>query len=192
MKRIAVWAALACLPVAAQAGEWQVDTRAKGNQAQFTSQVVGFTFHGVTDQVDGFYYWEGQDLFAGRDTLRFEVVLGTLDTGIGKRDRDMREVLSTQRWPKAVFTGRVAQHQPVDSTVAAYRVVARGTMAIHGVERPMDLPGTVVVEAGHSTVATHFTLRLRDFDIEAPTLAAFIKVSQEIVVDAFVHLKHVR
>jgi polyisoprenoid-binding protein YceI len=190
--RIVAYIALCLLPAAAGAAEWQVDTAARGNQVRFTSEVAALSFSGVTDQVDGFYYCDGPDLFAGSDTLRFEVDLRTLRTGIGKRDRDMREVLATDRWPRAVFAGTIATQEPVDTAVVAFRVIARGTLSLHGVDRPLELPGTLVVGQDGSSVATRFTMRLEDFDIRAPTLAAFIKVSQEVIVDALVHMKRVR
>ena len=56
-----------------------------------------------------------------KDQLHFEVDLASFDTGIGKRDRDMRQVLDTEQWPKAVYKGEIAEHTAVDSTVVAYR-----------------------------------------------------------------------
>jgi polyisoprenoid-binding protein YceI len=192
MNRLLLLAALLCQAVAGYAGEWQVDTKAKENQVEFTSAVAGFSFSGTTGQIDGFIYWEGEELFAPNNQLLFEVELNSLDTGIGKRDRDLRKVLETDKWPKAVFTGRIVHHEPVDSTVAAYRVRARGTMSLHGVDREMELPGTLVVAEGSSKVTSDFTLKLADFEIEAPSLAAFIKVSQEIALKVSFYMNHVR
>ena len=101
---------LICSPVAVHGGEWHVDKKAEGNQVEFTSKVVAFTFTGTTDKIDGFIYWEGDSLFAAKDQLHFEVDLASFDTGIGKRDRDMRQVLDTDKWPKAVYKGEIAEH----------------------------------------------------------------------------------
>lgn len=179
-------------PWAVHGGEWHVDKEADGNQVAFTSKVVGFTFVGTTDKIDGFIYWEGEPIFAANDQLHFEVELASFDTGIGKRDRDMRQVLGTDQWPKAVYKGKIAEHTPVDSTVVAYRVKSKGTLSLHGVERDVEVPGIVVVEEGRSKVEAAFTLKLADYDIEAPSLAAFVKVSQDIAIEVSFYLKHVR
>jgi polyisoprenoid-binding protein YceI len=182
VKKPFIIAAVCCLVAAVHADEWHVDKEAGTNQVKFTSKVVGFTFGGETDRIDGYLYWEGDELFEKNDQLRFEVDLNSLDTGIGKRDRDMRKVLETDKWPKAIFEGEVSFHEPVDSTVTAYRVKVKGRMSLHGVEREMEVPGTMHFEEGGCRVLSRFALQLADFDIEAPSLAAFVKVSQEIAI----------
>ena len=181
---------LICLPLAVRGGEWQVDKKVRDNQVKFTSRVTAFTFSGVTDQIDGFLYWDGDSLFTPKTQFHFEVNLAGFDTGIGKRDRDMREVLDTEKWPKAVYKGEIAEHAAVDSTVAAYRVGTRGTLSLHGIDRAIEVPGTLVVEEGRSRIEAAFTLKLADYEIEAPSLAAFVKVSQEIALEVLVYLKH--
>ena len=179
---------LICLPLAAEGGEWHVDRKARGNQVRYTSRVAAFTFSGATDQVDGFIYWEGDSLFAENSQLHFEVDLADFDSGLGKRDRDMREVLDTDQWPKAVYKGEITELAVVDSSVAAFRVETRGTLSLHGVEREIGVPGLVVVQGERSKVEAAFSLKLADYGIEAPSLAAFVKVSQEIDLEVSVSL----
>lgn len=178
--------------LAVHAGEWHVDKAVKHNQVRFTSQVAGLSFEGVTDRIDGYVYWEGQKPFEKNTQVLFEVELNTLDTGIGKRDRDMQEVLQTGKWPRAVFKGEITSWTTIDSTVTAYRGTVRGRLSLHGVERAMEAPGTIVVEGDRSKVVSSFTLRLADYGIEAPSLVAFVKVSQEIDIAVSCYLKHVQ
>ena len=191
MKKWRAGIALLLWATALHAVEWQVDRKAEDNQVRFTSKVAGFSFDGVTSSIDGYIYWEGEKLFEKNAQLLFQVNLSSFDTGIGKRDRDMRKVLETDKWPKAVFKGKIVRHEPIDSTVSAYRVKAEGRLSLHGVERAMSLPGTIVVEDGGSKIASNFTLRLADFGIEAPSLLAFVKVAQEIVVSASFRMRQV-
>jgi len=171
----------------ALAGEWHVDGEAEGNRVQFTSEVVGFDFTGATDQVDGFMYWEGDSLFARASQVHFEVDLNSLDTGIGKRDRDMREVLNTREFPKAVFHGVVVEHAPADTSITLYRLSAKGVMSLHGVDQELTVPGTVHADGDRWYVESAFTIRLADYQIEAPSLAAFVKVSEDVkIVASFV------
>ena len=184
----ALLALLICLPPAVEGGEWHVDRKAGENRVEYTSSVASFTFSGETDQIDGFIYWEGDSLFAENSQLRFEVDLADFDSGLGKRDRDMREVLDTDEWPRAVYEGEITGHAAVDSSVTAYRVETRGTLSLHGVERAIEVPGLVVVEEECSKVEAAFSLKLADYGIEAPSLAAFVKVSQEIDLEVSVSL----
>ncbi len=183
---------LICSPLAVHGVELQVDKKAENNQVKFTSKAAGFTFSGVTDKVDGFIYRETAPIFAPENQLHFEVELAGFATGIGMRDRDMRQVLNTEKWPKAVYKGEIAAHAAVDSTVATHRLETRGILSLHGVDRAVEVPGIVVVEEGRSRVEAAFTLKLADYNIEAPSLAAFVKVNQEIAVEVSFHLKQVK
>ena len=163
----------------ASAGEWHVDKNAQ-NEVRFTSEVVVLTFDGVTDQIDGYLYWEGEKMFEKNSQLQFDVDLNTVETGIGKRDRDMRDVLATDKWPVTTFKGTISEYSKIDSSVTAYRVTSKGTIFIHGVERELEVPAIVAREGDQMHVTARFMVLLKDFNIEAPSLAAFVKVSQEI------------
>jgi polyisoprenoid-binding protein YceI len=192
MKKLWIIVALFCQAAMVYAGEWHIDEKEKENQVKFTSEVAGFSFEGVTSKVDGYIYWEGTELFEKNNQLLFQVDLNSLDTGIGKRDRDMRNVLGADKWPKAILKGKIVEHEPIDSVVNAYRVRVKGKISLHGVEREIDLPGRIVVEEGRSRISAEFGLKLADFDIEAPSLAAFIKVSQDIRIAVSFYMKHVQ
>ena len=179
---------LICLPLAVEGGEWHVDRKADGNQVKYISTVAVFSFSGATDEIDGFIYWEGDSLSVEKSQLHFEVDLASFDSGIGKRDRDMREVLDTDRWPKAVYKGEITELAVVDSSVTAFRVETRGTLSLHGAEGEIGVPGLVVVEGDRSRVEAAFSLKLADYGIEAPSLAAFVKVSQRIQLEISVVL----
>ena len=171
-----------CICATAYAGEWHVDTRSE-NLVRFTSEVIVLTFDGVTDQIDGYLYWEGDAVFGKNNQLHFEVTLNALDTGIGKRDRDMRDVLETDKWPLTTFTGTIADFKIVDTTLTTYQVTTTGTFSVHGKQKQLTLPGTISLpSADRMHIQSDFTIRLSDYDIEAPSLAAFVKVSDEVVV----------
>ncbi len=174
-----------------QAAEWQVDKQSK-NLVKFTSEVVVLTFDGVTDKIDGFIYWEGEKAFPENTRMRFEVDLNSIETGIGKRDRDMRDVLETGKWPFTSFEGTLSGVQPVDSSLSAYNATAKGKIFIHGVEREIEAPGTITMEQGKMHVIADFMVRLKDFNIAAPSLAAFVKVSEEIFLHLDFYLSEVK
>jgi polyisoprenoid-binding protein YceI len=186
------WFLLLCLWSAALfAGEWQVDKSAN-NRVVFTSEVVVLTFDGVTDQIDGFLYWEGDSLFPKNNQFHFEVDLNSIETGIGKRDRDMRDVLETNKWPLTYFEGTIATHRKTIEQPPTYEVVAKGQYFVHGVTKNREIPATVtLLDDGRMHVTAQFTVLLSDHQIEAPNLIAFVKVSDEIKVQVNFYLKAV-
>ncbi len=173
------------------AGEWDVKKDAQ-NIVKFISSTPVLDFEGVTNNIDGYIYWEGDGLPGDKNELYFEVDLNTLSTGIGKRDRDMREdVLETDKWPKAFFKGKIYLVDKPDST-ETYLVKAKGKMFIHGKEKEMDIPTTIKIENGTVNVQSHFSVFLKDYDIEAPSLLAFIKVAQEIKISLNFYMEQIK
>ena len=179
MKKIIILIFVLVINTFAHAEEWDVKRNAK-NSVKFTSSTTVLDFDGVTDKIDGYIYWEGDKIFSGKNELYFEVDLNTVKTGIGKRDRDMREdVLETDKWPKTYFKGMIISASKTDSS-NSYNIIAKGKMFIHGVEKEMEIPAVIKLQNGTMNVQTRFSVLLKDYNIEAPSLLAFIKVAEEI------------
>ncbi|MCH7827779.1 MAG: YceI family protein [Bacteroidetes bacterium] len=106
--------------------------------------------------------------------------MNTVKTGNGKRDRDMREdVLETEKWPITYFKGSFIKVEKKDNQ-NIYSVKILGKMFVHGVEKEIEIPGEIKIVDGVMTVESKFSIYLNDYDIEAPSLLAFIKVAEEI------------
>ena len=164
----------------AQKTEYHVDRSAK-NVVKFISDAPVEDFEGVTNKIDGYLVHQGDDLTAGSD-LYFEVDLRTLDTGIGLRNRHMREdYLHTDKFPHAKFSGRIVEATPSGGKTD---VKVRGTMDIHGVKRPMEVKGSISGGGERLRVRATFDVKLTDHKIEVPQFM-FLKIDEnmELVVD---------
>ena len=83
------------------------------NMVKFISDAPIEDFEGVTSSIDGYLFWEGDDLL-NQSELYFEVDLNTVDTGIGLRNRHMREnYLHTDKFPKTHFTAKLIKADKV-------------------------------------------------------------------------------
>ncbi|MEQ9104734.1 MAG: YceI family protein [Rhodothermales bacterium] len=150
--------------------------------ATFVSEVPLHEFEGTSSALNGMVALEDS-------TVDFYLDLETLETGIGKRDRDMRLTLNTDEHPFGEFTGKLVSPLDVGREVPQDAVV-RGTFTINGVSREVEITGQLepVGEALRLTAA--WTLRLEDYDIEPPSLL-FMKVDseQDIRIDAVLHTR---
>lgn len=170
------------------ATEWQVDKESE-NLVKFTSSTWALTFDGVTDRIDGYVYYEDDNLASPNNELYFEVDLNSIDTGIGKRNRDMREdYLETDKWPFTHFKGSFQSVERIDTTVTAFDAVVKGKMFIHGVENEIEIPGLLIVENGKMHVGAKFMVLLTDYDIEIPQLM-ILKLDNEIFLTLDFYLK---
>ena len=84
----------ACTPMGSASQEYHVDLDAD-NEVRFVSQAPIEEVVGVTDRIDGYVLLDGPRLEEGSATegtqLYLEVDLGSLDTGLGLRNRHMRD-----------------------------------------------------------------------------------------------------
>jgi polyisoprenoid-binding protein YceI len=160
-----------------EAAELHVD-RAKPNLVKFISNAKIETFEGITSAIDGYLYWEGDSLTEKSD-MYFEVDLNTVDTGIGLRNRHMREnYLETDQYPFTHFKGKIISSIPVSDTT--WNVKAKGSIFIHGVEKPLEVDGTIHRTGDHEyRIRTQFVVRLPDFNIEIPSLM-FLKIDENM------------
>ncbi|HEX2960920.1 MAG TPA: YceI family protein [Ignavibacteriales bacterium] len=155
--------------------EHDVD-KAKKNQVKFTSDAKIETFDGTTDKIDGYIAWDGDDIL-NKNQLYFEVDLRTLDTGIGLRNRHMKEeYLETDKYPMTNFKGKLVKADK--SSDGKLNVTAEGNMFIHGVTKPITIKGTLIPsDGGGYRVQSNFEVKLTDYNIPIPQLM-FLKISE--------------
>ncbi|MDX1702396.1 MAG: YceI family protein [Melioribacteraceae bacterium] len=179
-KRIALLLIVLFIPVMLHSEEWQVK-KSEDNLVKFTSSTPVLDFDGITSKIDGYIYWEGEEIFGNNNEIYFEVDLNSVETGIGKRDRDMREdVLHTDKWPKTSYRGKIQSYTQSENDSSVYKVVSSGKMFLHGKEKAMTVNAEIAIKNNLMNVTCDYSVFLKDYDIEAPSLLAFIKVADEI------------
>lgn len=159
MRVVATSALLALLLVAPASAQTYASDR---GSVTFTSRVPLHTFTGTSQHLNG-------QLDLGTRSVDFYVDLETLETGIGKRDRDMRETLETDRYPFAEFTGRLVSSFDA-SQRGPQRARVEGTFTLHGVSRPLVVLGTVQRTQSGLRVRASWEVRLDDHRITPPRL----------------------
>jgi polyisoprenoid-binding protein YceI len=168
--------------------EYDVD-KSKNNLVKFISSATFQEFEGVTNNVDGYLFFKDNDLLSGSD-LYFEVDLRTLDTGIGLRNRDMREnYLETDKYPITHYKGKIIYMDKVSD--GEYKVTVDGNMFIHGVTRPLKINGNLFPVEGGYRVKAYFDVLLTDYNIEIPKLM-FMKISNTIKLVLDFYLKEIK
>ena len=134
----------------------------RAGHAEFSSHVPLHTFTGISDHLIG-------QIKLDDATVDFYLDLETLRTGIGKRDRDMRETLETDQFPFAEFFGKlITSFDPSSSAAQPARV--RGEFTVHGVTREVEIEGTLQPVGDGLKVEATWQINLKDYNIEPPSL----------------------
>jgi len=168
----------------AHAQEFQVDL-GRENRVRFVSDAPLDDFEGITSRIDGFLFLAGEGLAGVTDLnaseFYFEVDLASLDTGIGLRNRHMRDnYLETDKYPFAIFSGRVTRLDRVGE--GRFQATTRGTLGIHGIERDREILCTGESYGPALRVRCSFEVALPDHEIPIPKLM-FMKINEVMALD---------
>jgi polyisoprenoid-binding protein YceI len=132
-------------------------------------------FNGVSEKLNGLIDLSG-------NVLDFFVDLNTLDTGIGLRDKHMRDnYLETEKYPFAEFTGKF-NAIPGLTIGSKTPVTANGKFKIHGVERQIQVKGTLSKNVkGELELDAGFDVLLSDYKIPVPKLVFYELAEKQTV-----------
>ena len=149
---------------------------------RFTSSTAIDEFEGTTERLDGLVLLNTEELTdrtgGAESEIYFEVDLASLDTGIGMRDRQMRNsYLEVDRYPYAAFGGTIEQVTSLPGEM--FQVTTQGILGIHGIEQERALTCNLATVNEGYRVNCAFPVFLSDHDIEIPKLM-FLKLNNEI------------
>ena len=141
--------------------------------AEFTSSVPLHSFTGSSENLTGLVDFD-------ENLVDFYTDLQTLDTGNGKRDRDMYSTLEVDQYPFAEFTGSLETPFDMEST-EVQNVTVAGDFTIHGVTQSIEVEGKLRKVNNALQLEASWILNLQDYDIEPPGIL-FYRVDEEIEV----------
>jgi polyisoprenoid-binding protein YceI len=169
-------------PVSLKSSPTQLELRTDAGHVEFfaTGWPSALRIHGKGTGADGtLSVTDG----AVSGSIGFD--LGSLETGIGLRDRHMKEqYLDVGRYPRAVLTlSRLETHVPGGSVFGPVSVPFEGTLLLHGVQRPVSGQARISREDERVTGDAVFSIKLADFGIDVPKYLG-ITVAQKVDVKA--------
>ena len=174
--------ALCLTPLLASAERFVFDA-GETTTIRFESKATLESFHGDTHEARGHVILDPENI-GDQVEIWVEVDMATLDTGINKRNKDMRENhLHTDEFPTATFSGATIRGEHPTSLVAgemrAFEI--EGSLTLHGVTKPLVTVAEVMLLPDRNVPAVHvrstFPVDLRDFDIPRPKFL-FLKLAE--------------
>ncbi|MCC5941262.1 MAG: YceI family protein [Balneolaceae bacterium] len=163
-----------------------IDSKAQSFMAddgyvEFISTAPLLEFKGKSDHLTGFI-----DL--DENLIDFYIDLNTIDTGIQRRNRDMRSTyLNTDKFPFAEFTGKLLTSFDADNQ-QKQAVKTSGIFSINGVEREIEVEGTLEPQGDALKLEASWVILLEDFEIDRPRVL-FYELAEEQTVNISILLK---
>lgn len=153
---------------------------ANDGYVEFVSTAPLLEFKGVSENLTGLIDLETM-------MIDFYVDLNTLETGIRRRDRDMRSsYLETDKFPFAEFSGKLMSEFDPNLT-AEQEVKATGTFRIHGVKKEIDVVGTLTPNGNALQLNASWVVLLEDYNIARPKVL-FYELAEEQTVNISIQL----
>lgn len=79
--------------------------------------------------------------------------------------------VESDKYPKSTFAGKIIDPQKIIlGTDGVYNVSISGTLTLHGVTKPLQVPATFTINNSKITAVSAFTIRLSDYKIKIPAL----------------------
>ena len=153
------------------------------NKVVFISKATVEGFEGKTNKLEGHLMLDPANV-GDTMTVHLEVDLASLDTGIAKRNKHMRENhLETAKYPRAVFDG-ISVRTPSSAKLEPLKPMAfevEGTFTLHGVSRRLRINVEATYEptgaSGKVEFHTTFPVALADYAISRPEFL-FLKLAE--------------
>jgi polyisoprenoid-binding protein YceI len=143
-------------------------TRAPISQGRVISGTLSFEGHATVGDFVGKTTSVTGEMFGGPDLSRIrgwvQAPVKTLVTGNSRRDRDLNKSLESDKHPDIRF--ELTNVTPLGGTADSTALTLHGRLMIHGVTRPVALPGWVQLGAGRARVRSEFPLSLKEYRIK--------------------------
>jgi polyisoprenoid-binding protein YceI len=110
-----------------------------------------------------------------------EAPVESLKTENRKRDKDLNKSMESSRYPKLRF--ELSRITPKQASGDSIPVTLIGTFILHGVTRPVQLPGVIEFRGSTARVRSDFPLNLKDYHIGGLSkMLGLLKMDEHIEV----------
>lgn len=141
-------------------------------------------FSGETDKAEG-------SLNTQTGRFEFRVDMASVETGNGRRDRNMREdYMETDTYPYVSYEGNIDNIPSPEEATTGQRVRSTGRFTLKDQTRDVEIDGTMRYrpETGTWLIEARFYILLSDYNIERPRFL-FIRMQDEQEVELSFELR---
>lgn len=105
---------------------------------------------------------------AATNAIVFQVLLNSFTFEKALMQEHFNEnYVESEKFPKAVFKGSIVEKIDFNKP-GTYKVTLKGTMSLHGVDKALEVPATLIVESNGVKLSSEFAMVPEDYNIPIP------------------------
>ena len=137
----------------------------KTGQITFKSHTDALDIEGKNSQVTSFLNVENGEIV-------FQLLIKSFKFTLATAEEHFNETyMESDKFPKASLKGTIVNKGEINLAVnGTYKVIVKGDLTIHGVTKPIEQQGTLVVKDGVIKASSEFKISIDDYAIKVPKL----------------------
>jgi len=139
----------------------QTFTTEKGH-AEFKAKASMNSYTGTSDQLKGSINLKDK-------TVYFSIPFESIDTGIEKRNKHMKELIETDKYPNAEFEGKIISNFNEEKE-GSQKVTVKGHFKMHGVSKEITVEGSITRKGDKLTADADWKVLITDYKIKPPSM----------------------
>ena len=134
--------------------------KTQSGYAEFKAEASLNNYKGVSNQLAG-------EVNIKTRSVYFKIPIKSLDTGIGKRNRDMYNLMQVNKYPYAEFKGNiVSDFNPASQ--ASRKVTVSGNFTLRGIQKPLKVAGVMDRDGSKLNIEASWNIYITQYNIEPP------------------------
>lgn len=118
---------------------------------------------------------------AGKKNLAFAVLIkGFVFPKELMQEHFNENYMESDKYPKGTFSGTYTGDVSPDKN-GVYKVIVKGSLTLHNTTKPIEIPATLEVKAGHIIGVAEFKVKPEDFNVSIPSIVRD-KIDKDLTV----------
>ena len=154
----------------------------RNGSVQFNASTPLEIINPINNHVSSVFNSENGEIVFQMNMISFKFEKALMETHFNEK------YVESEKYPKSIFTGKIKNWNSDFLDGKNHNVIAIGRITIHGIEKEIEVKGSIQKNNKNITINSDFELIISDFDIKIPKLVRD-KISKKVKVEVNINLK---
>jgi len=154
----------------------------RNGSVQFNASTPLETISPINNYVSSVFNSENGEIVFQMNMISFKFKKALMETHFNEK------YVESEKYPKSTFTGKIKDWNSNLLDGENHNVTAVGTITIHGIEKEIEVKGSLQKKNKNITINSDFELIISDFEIKISKLV-LDKISKKVQVKVNINLK---